>query len=49
MIKAVRLISQIITYTNYSTIINIMKQIKFAFNNIDKLNFRLIKIFMYLF
>ena len=26
-----------------------MKQIKFAFNNIDKLNLRLIKIFMYLF
>ena len=49
MIEAVKLISQIIIYTDYSTIINIMKQIKLAFNNIDKLNLRLIKIFTYLF
>ena len=49
MIKAVKLISQIIVYINHSTIINIKKQIKLAFNNIDKLNLRLIKVFTYLF
>ena len=49
MIETVRSISQIIIYTNHSTIINIMKQIKLAFNSIDKLNLRLIKIFTYLF
>ena len=49
MIKAVRLISQIIIYTDYSTIINIIKQIKLAFHSIDKLNFHLIKVFTYLF
>ena len=49
MIEAVRSTSQIIIYINYSTIINIMKQIKLAFNNINKLNFYLIKVFTYLF
>ena len=49
IIETIKLISQIIIYTNHSTIINIMKQFKFAFNNIDKLNLRLIKIFTYLF
>ena len=49
MIKAVKSTSQIIIYTNHLTIISIMKQIKLAFNNIDKLNLRLIKIFTYLF
>ena len=49
MIEIVKLISQIIIYTNYSIIINIIKQIKLAFNSINKLNLRLIKIFMYLF
>ena len=49
MIEAIKLISQIIIYTNHSTIISIIKQIKLAFNNINKLNFRLIKIFTYLF
>ena len=49
MIEAIRSTLQIIIYTNHSTIINIMKQIKLAFNNIDKLNLCLIKIFTYLF
>ena len=49
MIEAIKSISQIIIYTNYSTIINIIKQIKLAFNNINKLNLRLIKVFTYLF
>ena len=49
IIEAVRSISQIIIYINHSTIINIVKQIKFTFNNIDKLNLRLIKVFTYLF
>ena len=48
MIKVIKSILQIIIYTNHSAIINIMKQIKFAFINIDKLNLRLIKIFIFL-
>ena len=48
MIEIVNVTSQIIIYTNYSIIINIVKQTKLLFNNINKLNFWLIKTFIYL-
>ena len=48
MIEIVNVTSQIIIYTNYSIIINIVKQTKLSFNNTNKLNFQLIKTFIYL-
>ena len=56
MIKKIRYIIeifvftlQVIIYTNYSIITNIVKQTKLLFNNIDKLNFQFVKISIYLF
>ena len=48
IIKVVVVTFQIIIYTNYSIITNIVKQTKIIFNNISKLNFRKIKTFIYL-
>ena len=48
MIEIVNVTSQIIIYTNYLIIINIVKQTKLSFNNTNKLNFWLIKTFIYL-
>ena len=48
MIEAARSTPQIIIYTDHSATINIVKQIKFTFNNIDKLNLRLVRASTYL-
>ena len=48
MIEAARSTPQIIIYTDHSAVINIIKQIKLIFNNIDKLNLRLIRASIYL-
>ena len=48
IIEIVVTISQITIYTNHSIIIDIVKQTKLSFNNINKLNFRLIRAFTYL-
>ena len=49
MIKTTNSTSQITIYINYFVIINIIKQIKLSFFNIDKLNLKLIRAFIYLF
>ena len=49
IIETTRLKSQIIIYINHSIITNIIKQIKFVFNDTNKLNFRLMRVSIYLF
>ena len=49
IIEAFAFTSQIIIYTNYSTTTNIVKQTKLSFINTNKLNFRFVKTFIYLF
>ena len=48
IIEVVNVTSQVIIYTNYLIIIDIVKQTKLSFNNTNKLNFRLVKTFTYL-
>ena len=49
MIETSNLTSQVTIYINHFVIINIIKQIKLSFFNIDKLNLKLIRTFIYLF
>ena len=49
MIKTSNSTSQVMIYIDYFVIINIVKQIKLSFFNIDKLNLKLIRTFIYLF
>ena len=48
MIEIARSTFQIIIYTDYSITINIVKQIKLIFNNINKFNLRLMRASIYL-
>ena len=48
IIEIVVVTFQIIIYINYSIITNIVKQTKMIFNNTNKLNFRLMRAFIYL-
>ena len=48
MIEIIIVTFQIIIYIDYSIIINVVKQTKIIFNNTNKLNFRLIRAFIYL-
>ena len=49
MIETLNSTSQVTIYIDYFVIINIIKQIKLSFFNIDKFNLKLIRTFIYLF